>query len=128
MTTEEVELTILRTSDASKAQVAISTQKTLNDLKAGISRSTLGPIDPTYQRLFHLGRELKSGGRSLSKLGLGRLGNFVVHLHSTQPEAVELLSDDEGAKAPASAVIDLLEDSDDEVAVIDNPPRKRQRA
>lgn len=32
------------------------------------------------QRLFHLGRELKSGGRSLYNLGLGRFNNRIIHL------------------------------------------------
>ena len=32
------------------------------------------------QRLFHLGRELKSGGRSLCNLGLGRFNNRIIHL------------------------------------------------
>jgi len=99
----------------------------LNDLKAVIAKSSLGPLDPSYQRLFHLGRELKSSGRSLSKLGVGRFHNYCVHLHSTQPETCDLLSSDddeevEVVQAPqkraaesssGKTVIDLL-DSDDE--------------
>lgn len=53
------------------------------------------PIQTKYMRLFHLGRELKSGQRSLSALGLGLGGRFsrgkmpiIVHLHSTQPKNV----------------------------------------
>ena len=33
------------------------------------------------QRLFHLGRELKSGGRSLCNLGLGKFNNRILHLY-----------------------------------------------
>lgn len=33
------------------------------------------------QRIFFLGRELKSPKRSLSSLGVGNLGIFVLHLH-----------------------------------------------
>ena len=33
------------------------------------------------QRIFYMGRELKSGGRSLLKLGLGRFNNNVLHVH-----------------------------------------------
>lgn len=38
------------------------------------------------QRLFHLGRELKSGGRSLCNLGLGRFNNRIIHL-CVRPES-----------------------------------------
>lgn len=34
-----------------------------------------------HQRIFYMGRELKSGGRSLERLGLGRSGNNVLHMH-----------------------------------------------
>jgi hypothetical protein len=96
--------------------------KTLNDLKNAISSSSLGPLDPAYQRLFHLGRELKSGNRSLGKLGLGRFHNYTLHLHSTQPQAYELSSggeeedeviEVEGPRKRSNTIIDLI-DSDDE--------------
>jgi hypothetical protein len=103
--------------------------KTLNDLKNDISTSPLGPLDPTYQRLFHLGRELKTGNRSLEKLGVGRFSNYTLHLHSTQPQAYELSSDEEeeevievqGPGKRSNAIIDLI-DSDDECK-----PEKRRR-
>jgi hypothetical protein len=34
-------------------------------------------------RIFHLGRELKTAGRSLETLGVGREGFTVLHVHST---------------------------------------------
>lgn len=94
----------------------------MNDLKDAISSSSLGPLDPAYQRLFHLGRELKGGNRSLGKLGLGRFHNYTLHLHSTQPQAYELSSDEEeddevieveGPQKRSNTIIDLI-DSDDE--------------
>lgn len=118
-------------------KITISTARTLNDLKHGISRSKLGPLDPKYQRLFYLGREVKSGGRSLSKIGIGKFDNYTLHLHSTQPKALELSSDEEETEPievrqprRPGAVINLLEsDDEDEVAVLVNPPpRKRRRA
>jgi len=48
-----------------------------------------------HQRLFHLGRELKSGRRSLSALGFGKHENFIVHLHSTAPTTIDLAEDEE---------------------------------
>ena len=128
-------------------QVCLSQSQSLNELKDEISRSDLGPIDRNYQRLFHLGRELKSGGRSLSRLGIGRFHNFVVHLHSTQPEALELSSDEEKVdddddrhndeKVPErssetpkrgnATIIDLLDESDDEVVAVSRPAQKRLR-
>ena len=53
-------------------------------------------IQAKHQRLFHLGRELKSPKRSLEALlGFGRNGIYLVHLHSTQPRPLELSSDEE---------------------------------
>lgn len=114
--------------------------KTLNELKDKISESKLGPIEKNHQRLFHLGRELKSGGRSLSALGIGRYHNFTLHLHSTQPTPYELSSDEENEQIlveddvievtdSRKQVIELLddEDSDDDVDVVDGPTVKRQR-
>lgn len=77
-------------------------------------------------RVFHLGRELKSGGRSLETLGIGRFRNFIVHVHAgvvrrsnqqrasrkRTPVAVEAY------KQQPVVVVDLLHDSDDEVAVV----------
>jgi hypothetical protein len=107
----------------------LSLNKTLNDLKNAISASSLGPLDPAYQRLFHLGRELKTGNRSLEKLGVGRYSNYTLHLHSTQPQTYELSSDDEevevievqGPEKRSNPIIDLIH-SDDECK-----PQKRRR-
>ena len=55
------------------------------------------PIQSKYQRLFHLGRELKSPKRSLEALGFGKHGIYLVHLHSTQPKTLELSSDEDDA-------------------------------
>ena len=74
---------------------------TLSNLKETISHTPSiceeFPIQPKYQRLFHLGRELKSSKRSLKALGFGRHGTYLVHLHSTQPKTLELSSDEEVA-------------------------------
>mmetsp|Transcript_22178 Transcript_22178/g.40298 ORF Transcript_22178/g.40298 Transcript_22178/m.40298 type:complete len:142 (-) Transcript_22178:136-561(-) len=133
---ETATLTILRTSDAAKAEITFSVNSSLNDLKQKIStNSSLGPIDPAYQRLFHLGRELKSGGRSLKSLGVGRFSNFLLHLHSTCPETCDLLSSDEEveivvpvpekrpAKQNKKEIIDLLDDDSDN----EQEQGKRQR-
>ena len=48
-----------------------------------IAQSTdLGKIPVDRQRIFHLGRELKTAGRSLEALGVGRLGATVLHVHA----------------------------------------------
>jgi len=84
------------------AQIKIGLFETLNALKDKISNcSTIttstggGSILPDHQRLFHLGRELKTGKRSLSKLGIGKHDVFLVHLFSNQPATLELSSDDD---------------------------------
>ena len=50
----------------------------------------------TEQRLFYLGRELKSENRTLSGLGIGNFNVFSIHLHSLAPQMVDLLGDDQG--------------------------------
>ena len=90
---------------------------TLNELKDKISGTEMGPIERCHQRLFYLGRELKSGRRTLSALGIGRYPNFLIHLHSTKPATLELSSDDDN------------NDDDDEIVmerVVKPKERKRK--
>eukprot|EP00536_Pseudo-nitzschia_multiseries_P011123 jgi/Psemu1/67754/estExt_Genemark1.C_3630033 len=81
---DPVKFTVVRTSDAVKKEVSISTANTkLIDLKRILAEDDcFGPNEApvTRQRIFHLGRELKSGGRSLCNLGLGRFNNRIIHL------------------------------------------------
>lgn len=81
-------------------QVTISLSATLNALKDAInSNPSLGPIKREQQRLFHLGRELKTGSRSLSALGVGKHNVFSIHLHSLAPKTVDLQEEDSGDDA-----------------------------
>lgn len=70
-------------------QLSMKSNDSLNDLKTEITKSKSickdGPILSKHQRLFHLGRELKTGNRTLSCLGIGRLST-VIHLFCTQPQ------------------------------------------
>ena len=77
----------------SHTQIDISLSSTLNDLKDAIS-TEFSPIKRTEQRLFYLGRELKSENRTLSALGVGNFNVFSIHLHSLAPKMVDLLGDD----------------------------------
>lgn len=97
-----VEITILRTSDGTKHQVDIGLHEKLDALKDKISKCpslTSSPggysIRPSHQRVFHLGRELKTRNRSLSTLGIGKHNVFLVHLFSSQPATLELSSDED---------------------------------
>ena len=115
---------------------------TLTTLKQKInSDPSLGPISPTQQRLFHLGRELKSSNRSLEALGIGRFNVFTVHLHTgLVTKCLELLdSDDDMTRSNRNRttnssngsnrrkhnnndnneVVDLLDDSDDDDDVVE---------
>lgn len=146
----EEKVTVLRTSDAAKCEIRIPLSSTLNALKEEISK--VMAIHRKHQRLFHLGRELKSGRRSLSALGFGKHDNFLVHLHSTQPKTFELSSDEDDSdvvvedvvpparvagvkragneeqvqqqqQGAAESVIELLDDeSDDDIAVVNVMP------
>jgi len=85
----DVEVTVIRSADAKTGKITIPLSSTLNGLKDAIhSDRTLGPLRRDQQRLFHLGRELKSGNRSLSALGIGKHGIFSIHLHSLKPKTV----------------------------------------
>jgi len=87
----DVEVTVIRSADAKTGKITIPLSSTLNGLKDAIhSNQTLGPLRRDQQRLFHLGRELKSGNRSLSALGIGKHNVFSIHLHSLAPKTVDL--------------------------------------
>ena len=111
MADELTRITILRSSNAAKLQVRHASSNaqiithmvtltlpfsqlnvslehtTLADIKNKIADEFSALLDcigttPSQQRIFHLGRELKSGGRTLEKLGLGRYrNNTTLHLH-----------------------------------------------
>lgn len=59
----------------------------MKQVKAFIEKSDkLGNIPVEQQRIFHLGRELKTNGRSLATLGVGRMGITVLHVHAAPPK------------------------------------------
>lgn len=129
-------VTVLRTSDSQKREIEVPLSSSLNNLKDQISSSEWGPICRDHQRLFHLGRELKSGRKSLTSLGVGKFDNFLLHLHSTQPKTIDLASDEAvvvtnvgrsnsaGETKRDNTVIDLVDDGDaeedEDVQIIDN--------
>lgn len=127
-------------------QIVVPLSTKLGELKDNLgSEDFFGPVSANHQRLFYLGRELKTRGRSLSKLGLGRFkGNRVLHLH-VQPEYDTQKSQSSSiktkkrrrapAKLPGSAsngnsatILEILSDNDDEVALIENPNERETRA
>eukprot|EP00531_Pseudo-nitzschia_arenysensis_P013393 CAMPEP_0116153060 /NCGR_PEP_ID=MMETSP0329-20121206/21020_1 /TAXON_ID=697910 /ORGANISM="Pseudo-nitzschia arenysensis, Strain B593" /LENGTH=186 /DNA_ID=CAMNT_0003649897 /DNA_START=108 /DNA_END=668 /DNA_ORIENTATION=- len=80
---EPVTFRVVMTSDAAIKEVPLTTSTTkLMELKQILAKEEyFGSKAPVRrQRLFHLGRELKSGGRSLCKLGLGKFNNRILHL------------------------------------------------
>lgn len=102
-----------------------------------------------HQRLFYMGRELKSGGRTLQKLGLGRQScNNVLHMHIVHPaktpppiangtkrrrgDAQTTISGStDGSSNQANGVIEIVDDdNEDEVAILPKdsiPPSQRPR-
>lgn len=81
---ELVKFTVVMTSDAAMKEVSLATSSTkLSELKHILSNDEyFGSKAPVRrQRIFHLGRELKSGGRSLYNLGLGKFNNRILHLY-----------------------------------------------
>ncbi len=86
------------------AKLTIPLSSTLNALK-DLVNSALGPIERNQQRIFYLGRELKSGNRSLTALGVGNHGVYTVHLLSLAPRVVNL-SQSHDAKDTAKSGVD----------------------
>jgi hypothetical protein len=85
-------------------QISISLSSTLNALRDAIATDgTLGPMKRNEQRLFYLGRELKTGNRTLSALGIGNHNVFVLHLHSLAPKMVDLHCDEMTKKTSAES-------------------------
>ena len=75
-------------------KMTIGTKETLNTLQQKFkhcesiikSRGDGQQLDPRYQRIFYLGRELKTGSRSLEALMGSHLRlSKVLHLHYSQP-------------------------------------------
>jgi hypothetical protein len=95
-------LTIVSFLSLNGLQISISLKRTLKDLKVAISQSgELGNIPVERMRLFHFGRELKTSGRSLEALGVGREGFTVLHVHATP--AVSTAPSNGGKAAATSA-------------------------
>ena len=80
-----------------KNQVQIPLSATLQTLKDEISKNP--SVSELQQRIFFLGRELKSNHRSLSSLGIGKLEIFVLHLHYVKKTPAMLDSSQSGIKA-----------------------------
>lgn len=79
-----VKFKVVMTSNAATKEVALATSSTkLSELKEMLANDKyFGSKAPVRrQRIFYLGRELKSGGRSLCNLGLGKFNNRILHLY-----------------------------------------------
>jgi len=87
-----VNYTVMMMSDAAKKEIPLAIASTkLSELKEMLAHEAyFGPsVAPVpRQRLFHMGRELKSGGRLLCNLGLGKFNNRMLHLQ-IRPTAAE---------------------------------------
>lgn len=111
------------THDTKFPQMEASLRQSLNEIKTMISKqSELGNIPQRHQRIFFLGREMKTGGRSLEALGVGRFGILTMHVHNRKPGCQQV--------EPQQQVVDLADESEDEVTevqVVAAPQRKRRR-
>ncbi|OEU09463.1 hypothetical protein FRACYDRAFT_248316 [Fragilariopsis cylindrus CCMP1102] len=122
---EIVKFTVIRTSDAARKEVEMSISCTkLIDLKKKLAEdgyfgSKKAPVK--RQRIFYLGRELKSGGRSLSNLGLGKFNNNILHLYIRPGKDGDDDDDDDDNNNNNK---DIKEVS---TATASAPPRKRRR-
>jgi hypothetical protein len=104
----------------------VSSSQTLSDLKNAIAASNkLGNVPAGDQRVFYLGRELKTLNRTLTKV-LGRQhGVNVIHfmaIHRNQQSGAKEQTQDGKASRVAAAQAD--DDDDDDIEVIDGPQNK----
>mmetsp|Transcript_13189 Transcript_13189/g.24757 ORF Transcript_13189/g.24757 Transcript_13189/m.24757 type:complete len:251 (+) Transcript_13189:219-971(+) len=79
-----IKFKVIRTSDALRKEVSLPLSTKLSAFKASLATENhfgLSGAPVERQRIFYMGRELKSGGRSLASLGLGKFDNNVLHLH-----------------------------------------------
>jgi len=127
---EDVSATILQSRDGQKREISVSLKTTLRELKMLIQNEF--NIEPLGQRLFYLGRELKSNGRSLGNIGFGNYKNTFIHLVSNKTGKGGIIArgsrtGTEVISQPARSVnltdVILLDDDDDddEVEIIDSP-------
>ncbi|EJK44228.1 hypothetical protein THAOC_37252 [Thalassiosira oceanica] len=100
---DDVDISVIRSSDGQKSKITLPLSCTLNGLKDRInSDKILGPATRDQQRLFHLGKELKHGNQSLEQSGIGNFKVYSVHLHSLAPKTVSLLDNEDTSKAKSS--------------------------
>eukprot|EP00339_Tiarina_fusa_P028082 CAMPEP_0117034644 /NCGR_PEP_ID=MMETSP0472-20121206/24652_1 /TAXON_ID=693140 ORGANISM="Tiarina fusus, Strain LIS" /NCGR_SAMPLE_ID=MMETSP0472 /ASSEMBLY_ACC=CAM_ASM_000603 /LENGTH=139 /DNA_ID=CAMNT_0004743875 /DNA_START=84 /DNA_END=503 /DNA_ORIENTATION=+ len=130
---DSLTFTVIRTSDATKRELTLPLSTKLGELKTILTEEEyFGPdLSLDNQRIFHLGREWKSQGRTLSKLGFGRFNNRILHLQ-IRPDAKQVPQRRNHqkrsvpvAETKTNSVIELLDDSDDEVETLDNNKRSR---
>lgn len=121
---ETATIVVLRASDAKKVKFEMNMSDSLNDLKDNIDGSPeFGPLSRANQRIFHLGRELKTGGRSLSVLGIGRFKVFTVHMMPKQlPEG-----NANGGKAGKDEVVEVVGKRRGSRSRGRNPPQQQQQ-
>lgn len=90
-----------------------------------------------YQRIFHLGRELKTGGRSLENLGIGNFGAYFIHVHSSEPTRLKKKRQREAANTAQNAsatktdktieCINIDDEDDDEVILVEPTPQASKK-
>jgi hypothetical protein len=100
--------------------------QTLLDLKQAIAASeTLGTVPAADQRIFYLGRELKSLNRSLSNLlGRQRVVN-VIHFMAIQRNLLQQQQQEEEEDRDRNPTASLAsDDDDDDIIVVENNGNK----
>ena len=115
-------------------KVNIPLSSTLQTLKDEISKNP--NVSNAEQRIFFLGRELKSNHKSLSSLGIGNLGIFVLHLHIKKTSAaISAAVTSGGASSTLKGKNDKKKSSDkpiqstddDVIELIDSSPRSSRQ-
>mmetsp|Transcript_1082 Transcript_1082/g.2976 ORF Transcript_1082/g.2976 Transcript_1082/m.2976 type:complete len:176 (-) Transcript_1082:242-769(-) len=108
-------LKVIQSGSGNVEEFDLPLSMTLRELKGRLEGSKkMGRIQVRHQRIFFMGRELKTSGRSLDKLGVGALGVNVLHLHSRKPRhAVRqdeiTIDDEEDDEDVVEEVVEILD-------------------
>lgn len=114
-------VTVLRSNDGVKVEIPVSSSTSLTALKRMIYKKL--EVMPKYQRIFFLGRELKSGQRSLDSLGFGKFGVRVIHLMSNQPKVNDLSSGSTSRERSKSSRKAINKEPDSVIVLDESPAR-----
>lgn len=75
---EELKLSVILPNSSGSLALTLSPQATLDELRTKIELE--GGLPKSHQRIIFAGKELKTGGRTLAVLGVGKMDQLCIHV------------------------------------------------